>query len=54
MHTGTTQVAPPGGSLAWARAFAVLYDPFLWVGERALCAAVAGGVITVGTAGLGR
>ena len=35
MHTGTTQVAPPGGSLAWARAFAVLYDPFLWVGERA-------------------
>jgi SAM-dependent methyltransferase len=34
MDNGTTQVAPSGGSLAWSRAFAVLYDPFLWVGER--------------------
>jgi SAM-dependent methyltransferase len=30
-----TKVTPSGGSAAWARAFAVLYDPFLWVGERA-------------------
>jgi SAM-dependent methyltransferase len=30
-----TQVSPSDGSLAWARAFAVLYDPFMWVGERA-------------------
>ena len=35
MDNGTTQAAPSGGSLAWARAFAVLYDPFVWVGERA-------------------
>jgi SAM-dependent methyltransferase len=35
MDNGITQVAPSGGSLIWARAFAVLYDPFLWVGERA-------------------
>jgi SAM-dependent methyltransferase len=26
---------PSGGSAAWARAFAVAYEPFLWVGERA-------------------
>jgi SAM-dependent methyltransferase len=25
----------PIGSGVWARAFAVLYDPFLWIGERA-------------------
>ncbi len=30
-----TQVTPMGGSSAWAHAFAALYDPFLWVGERA-------------------
>jgi hypothetical protein len=24
-----------GSSRGWARLFAVLYDPFLWVGERA-------------------
>jgi SAM-dependent methyltransferase len=30
-----TQVQPLGASSAWARAFAALYDPFLWVGERA-------------------
>jgi SAM-dependent methyltransferase len=35
MDNGTAQVAPSGGSLAWARAFAVLYDSFVWVGERA-------------------
>jgi SAM-dependent methyltransferase len=27
--------APSAGSTIWARVFAVLYDPFLWVGERA-------------------
>src|SRR5258707_918450 len=26
---------PVRGSSAWARAFAVVYDPFLWAGERA-------------------
>jgi SAM-dependent methyltransferase len=26
---------PPRGSAAWARASAVLYEPFLWAGERA-------------------
>jgi SAM-dependent methyltransferase len=35
MDNSTTQAAPSGGSLAWSRAFAVLYDPFMWVGERA-------------------
>ena len=25
----------PSGDSAWARAFALLYDPFVWVGERA-------------------
>jgi len=35
MQNGITQVTPPRGSAAWARAFAVLYDPFLWAGERA-------------------
>ena len=34
MEANVTQSAPPGGS-AWARAFALLYDPFVWVGERA-------------------
>jgi hypothetical protein len=29
------QAPPSGGSAAWARAFALLYDPFLWVSERA-------------------
>jgi ubiquinone/menaquinone biosynthesis C-methylase UbiE len=34
MDTRTTalEVAPPSG--VWARAFAVVYDPFLWVGEH--------------------
>jgi ubiquinone/menaquinone biosynthesis C-methylase UbiE len=31
----TPQVEASAGSGAWARAFAVVYDPFLWVGERA-------------------
>jgi SAM-dependent methyltransferase len=35
MDNGTAHLAPPGGSLAWARAFAALYDPFTWAGERA-------------------
>ncbi|HTP20568.1 MAG TPA: class I SAM-dependent methyltransferase [Solirubrobacteraceae bacterium] len=29
------EATPSGGSAAWARAFAVLYDPFLWVAEWA-------------------
>jgi SAM-dependent methyltransferase len=35
MHSGTIEAAAPGGTGVWGRAFAVLYDPFLWVGERA-------------------
>jgi SAM-dependent methyltransferase len=31
---GVEQGAPSGGSTAWSRVFAALYDPFLWVGER--------------------
>ncbi len=34
MEANVTQGPPPGDS-AWARAFALLYDPFIWVGERA-------------------
>jgi len=34
MEANVTQGPPPGDS-AWARAFALLYDPFVWVGERA-------------------
>jgi SAM-dependent methyltransferase len=34
MHDGHTQMTTPPRSAAWARAFAALYDPFLWVGER--------------------
>jgi SAM-dependent methyltransferase len=30
-----TQITSSGGSAAWARAFALLYDPFMWVSERA-------------------
>ena len=30
-----TQATPSRGSTAWARASAVIYDPFLWGGERA-------------------
>ena len=35
MHNDITQATPSEGSAAWARAFAVIYDPFLWAGERA-------------------
>jgi ubiquinone/menaquinone biosynthesis C-methylase UbiE len=34
MDNAITQAAVPGGSRAWASAFAVLYDPFLWAAER--------------------
>ena len=33
MDDSVTQVTPSGDP-AWARAFALLYDPFTWVGER--------------------
>ncbi len=35
MQNAITRVGPSERWAAWARAFAVLYDPFLWVGERA-------------------
>ena len=35
MGNGITLTTPPQSSAAWARAFAVTYDPFLWAGERA-------------------
>ncbi|HKE74035.1 MAG TPA: class I SAM-dependent methyltransferase [Acidimicrobiales bacterium] len=35
MDTDTTHADSSAGSRAWARAFAAVYDPFLWVGERA-------------------
>jgi SAM-dependent methyltransferase len=35
MTTDTLQPYPVAGSRAWAGVFAALYDPFLWVGERA-------------------
>jgi SAM-dependent methyltransferase len=35
VESGTVQAAAPERSDLWARAFAVLYDPLLWVGERA-------------------
>src|SRR5262249_30049792 len=36
MHiNSTSQLEGSGDSGAWARAFAAIYDPFLWVGERA-------------------
>jgi SAM-dependent methyltransferase len=34
MEADITQGPPPGDS-AWARAFALMYDPFTWLGERA-------------------
>jgi ubiquinone/menaquinone biosynthesis C-methylase UbiE len=34
VQNGITQATPSAGSGAWARVFAVLYDPFLSVGER--------------------
>jgi SAM-dependent methyltransferase len=35
VENDVTQVKPLQGSVAWGRIFALLYDPFLWVGERA-------------------
>ncbi len=35
MDNNIGRVESSAGSGAWARAFAVVYDPFLWVGERA-------------------
>jgi SAM-dependent methyltransferase len=35
VKSGTAQATEADGSDLWAGAFAVLYDPFLWVGERA-------------------
>jgi len=35
MQSNVTQVTLPGGSTVWARASALVYDPFLWAGERA-------------------
>ena len=35
MENGNTHATPSNGLGAWARAFAVAYDPFLGVGERA-------------------
>ena len=35
VDTDITHAEPLTGSRAWARAFAALYEPFLWVGEKA-------------------
>jgi SAM-dependent methyltransferase len=35
MTTDTLQLPPVADSRAWARVFAAMYDPFLWIGERA-------------------
>jgi ubiquinone/menaquinone biosynthesis C-methylase UbiE len=35
MDTSVMHFTPPAASTLWARAFAVIYDPFLWLGERA-------------------
>jgi ubiquinone/menaquinone biosynthesis C-methylase UbiE len=35
METDIAHAMPSEGSTVWARAFASVYDPFLWVGERA-------------------
>ena len=35
MGNDVTQVQPLERSAAWGRVFALLYDPFLWAGERA-------------------
>ena len=35
VNTGITESTPSKGSAVWARAFAAVYDPFLWFGERA-------------------
>jgi SAM-dependent methyltransferase len=35
VHTALTPPTPSRAASAWARAFAVIYDPCLWLGERA-------------------
>ena len=35
VDTDMTHVESPAGTRAWARTFAAVYDPFLWVGEHA-------------------
>src|SRR5689334_8847414 len=35
VQNGDPQLTRTAGSAAWGRAFAGLYDPFLWIGERA-------------------
>ena len=35
MKTDITDATPPESSTAWARTFAIVYDPFVWAGERA-------------------
>jgi ubiquinone/menaquinone biosynthesis C-methylase UbiE len=35
MTTDTAQLPPVAGLRAWPRVFAAIYDPFLWIGERA-------------------
>ena len=35
MDTDITRIESLAGSRAWARAFAAVYEPFLWVGEQA-------------------
>src|SRR4051794_10839967 len=35
MSTETLQPPSVADSHAWARVFAAIYDPFLWIGERA-------------------
>src|SRR5215213_12020600 len=35
MTTDASQLHPVADSRAWARVFAAMYDPFLWIGERA-------------------
>jgi ubiquinone/menaquinone biosynthesis C-methylase UbiE len=34
MHKDIAQIAPSAPSTSWGRAFASVYDPFLWMGER--------------------
>ena len=35
MTTDTLQLPPVTGARVWPRVFAAIYDPFLWIGERA-------------------
>jgi ubiquinone/menaquinone biosynthesis C-methylase UbiE len=35
MHNDIAHLTRPEGSAVWARTFAAIYDPFLWIGERA-------------------